>query len=395
MVPRREANRPRADALTLAVAAWLCDDARLAMAYERPNITALAAYVPGEQPAATDLVKLNTNENPYPPPEPVLEAVRGIDAEALRRYPSPTAAPFRQLAAEMHALTPEQVIATNGGDELLRLAITVFCEPRAGGRGGRSGGGGGGGGGLGIAEPSYSLYPVLAAIHDTPVTRLGLGEGFELPGDFADRLNAARCRLAMLVSPHAPSGRLVPVDQLAELARRFDGVLLIDEAYVDFADGDALELVRAGLENVLVLRSLSKGYSLAGLRFGYGLGHAGLIAVLDKARDSYNTDAVSQAAAVAALRHRDAAAASCAKVRRERARLSEALGQRRWHVGPSDANFLLATPPPEGPGAAEIYESLKARGIYVRYFDQQRLRDKLRITIGTAEQNDALLAALG
>ncbi|MEX0886254.1 MAG: aminotransferase class I/II-fold pyridoxal phosphate-dependent enzyme [Phycisphaeraceae bacterium] len=363
------------------------------MPYERENITRLSAYVPGEQPADARLVKLNTNENPYPPPEPVMQAIRGLAPDVLRRYPSPTAQPFRELAAEVHGVTPAQVIATNGGDELLRLAITVFCEPTGRGVGQI-------GGGLGVAEPSYSLYPVLAAIHDTAVVRVALGDAFELPGDFADQLNDAGCRLAMVVSPHAPSGRAVAADELAAVARRFRGVLLIDEAYVDFADGDALGLVRDGdggrLDNVLILRSLSKGYSLAGLRFGYGIGHPGLIAALDKARDSYNTDAVSQAAATAALRHRELAAAGWNKVRAERGRLAGALVDRGWRVLPSDANFLLAQPGAarQGGTAAEIYESLKRRGVYVRYFDQDRLRDRLRITVGTAEQNDALLAAL-
>ncbi|HEX7010032.1 MAG TPA: histidinol-phosphate transaminase [Phycisphaeraceae bacterium] len=357
------------------------------MPYERSNIQRLEAYAPGEQPQTQQVVKLNTNENPYPPAPQVLEAIRQVSAESLRRYPPPRADRFRQTAARVHGLTPQQVIATNGGDELLRLAVTVFCEPASPGQTR---------GGVGTAEPSYSLYPVLAAIHNTPLTRVPLREDFSLPEDFADRLNDAGCRLAFIVNPHAPSGRLQPLEELERIARRFKGVLLIDEAYVDFARRDALPLLdpASGIDNVLILRSLSKGYSLAGLRFGYGLGHPDLIAALDKARDSYNTDVLAQAAAVAALEHRQHAQATWRQVIAQRDRLTESLRQQGWSVYPSQTNFLLAAPPPSGPDARSLYESLKARGIFVRYFDQDRLRDKLRITIGTPEQNDALIEAL-
>jgi len=248
------------------------------MPYQRDNIDRLAAYVPGEQPpiGSGPLVKLNTNENPFPPAAGVLQAIRDIQGDQLRRYPPPTASACRAAAARAHGLSPDEVIFTNGGDELLRLALTAFCDP-----------GGSGGGGLGVADPSYSLYPVLAQIHDTPLTRVALGDDFALPDDFSDRLNDAGCRLAMVVHPHAPSGRLEPLERLEAVARRFQGVLLIDEAYVDFAPHDCLTLLDPGkaLDNVLLLRTLSKGYSLAGLRCGYGLGHRDLVSVLDKVRE--------------------------------------------------------------------------------------------------------------
>ncbi len=363
------------------------------MAYERDNIRSLSPYVPGEQPQDSKIVKLNTNENPYPPAPAVLEAVVGVGADALRRYPSPTANRFRLTAAEMHDLDPDQVIATNGGDELLRLAMTVFCDPTGSEE---SGGGGDVAGGIGETWPTYSLYDVLARIHDTPIVRVPLEEDWSIPLDFAGRLNNAGCRLALVVSPHAPSGRYESRDRLREIATEFNGVLLVDEAYVDFARDDALELIRGedAMDNVLLLRTLSKGYSLAGLRFGYGLGHRDLIAALDKARDSYNTDALSQAAAVAALNSRDAARESCSKVVDERRRVGDELARLGWWVWPSDSNFILSQPPKKGPNAQAIYESLKAQGVFVRYFDQDRLRDKLRITIGTPDQNDTLLSVL-
>ncbi|MEX2672813.1 MAG: histidinol-phosphate transaminase [Phycisphaeraceae bacterium] len=354
------------------------------MAYERQNIQRMAGYVPGEQPADADVIKLNTNENPYQPAEPVLQAMRGVEAEALRRYPPPTAMPFREAAAELHGVHPENILATNGGDELLRLLITTFVEP---------------GESIGVTEPSYSLYPVLAAVQDAPVVRVALHDDWSMPDDLAEQMNAAGVKLTLVVNPHAPSGTLADVATLRALATQLDGVLVIDEAYVDFVDPDlgydAVGLVRE-MANVVILRSLSKGYSLAGLRFGYGIGSAGLIEpMLTKTKDSYNTDIVSQRVATAAIRHRDLAIRNCEAVRRERASMTEALAKLGLSCPPSQSNFVLASVPDDCAGGAKaLHEALKQQGIFVRYFDQDRLRDKLRITIGTPRQNHALLEAL-
>jgi len=353
------------------------------MSYERENIRKLHAYVPGEQPQTTQVVKLNTNENPYPPAQSVLDAISNVAAESLRRYPPPDAKDFRETAARVHGLTPQNIIATNGGDELLRLAITVFCEPSQTGRG------------LGETWPTYSLYDVLADIHDTSVFKLPLNDDWSLPGDAAKQFNDAGCRLVIIVNPHAPSGRCESVDTLRQLATDINGVLLVDEAYVDFASTDALSLVQpdSGLDNVLILRTLSKGYSLAGLRFGYGLGSANVIAAMHKARDSYNVDVLAQAAAVAALNNREHAVESARAVITERDRLAGELVRRGYTIAPGQSNFLLATAPLPL-NAGDIYRLLKEKGVFVRYFDQDRLRDKLRITIGTPPQNNALLDAM-
>ena len=210
------------------------------------------------------------------------------------------------------------------------------------------------------------------------------------------QMNDRSVRVAFVVNPHAPSGRLGSIDELAAIAETFNGVLVIDEAYVDFVDpqiGHETVGLIGSFDNVLILRTLSKGYSLAGLRFGYGLGAASLIEpILTKTRDSYNTDAVAQALAVAALNGRVEAAETWARVRSERTRLAEALAGLGLYSEPSQTNFLLTT---VGAGAADLYRRLKDRGIVVRYFDQDRLRDKLRITVGTPDQNDALIEALG
>jgi histidinol-phosphate aminotransferase len=349
----------------------------------RENIQKLSAYTPGEQLDTTVVTKLNTNENPYPPSPKVMQAIAQLPAEKLRVYPPPLAQPFRDAAAQLHGLAANNIIATNGGDELLRLILTCYCEPN----------GGSGSGGIGVTDPTYSLYPVLAAIQDTPVTSVNRNDDFSLADDTIHRWNDAGCSVGMIVNPHAPTGRFESADSLREIAKQFNGLLLIDEAYVNFAPGDAVQLVRDGVENVILLRSLSKGYSLAGLRFGYGIAHTNIIATLDKARDSYNTDALSQAAAVAAITDQVYATDTWAKVIAQRDHLTLELRQRGFTVLDSQSNFVLTTPPDKFV-ASQLYADLKARNLLVRYFNAPRLDDKLRITVGTPEQVDKLLNAI-
>ena len=352
--------------------------------YERPNIRAMQGYTWGEQPQDARTIKLNTNENPYPVSARVQEALSGIDAASLRAYPQPTADRLRDAIAARHGLSREQIVVTNGGDEALRLAITTFVEPKAA---------------FGMASPSYSLYPVLANIHDAGIVEVPLGDDWVLPEDLAPTLNAAGAELTCLVNPHAPSGTLTDTETLSRIAASLDGVLLIDEAYVDFVDParayDSTQLLETH-DNVLILRTFSKGYSLAGLRLGYLLGSTELIApIIGKTRDSYNIDHISQTVGLAAFEDLQHAATSWAQVRESRAHLVNALGQLGLQSPPSEANFVLATVPATArQDAAALYASLKAQGILVRYFDTARLDDKLRISIGTPEENDRLVAAL-
>ncbi len=354
------------------------------MSYERDNIRRMAGYSYGEQPDDPRIIKLNTNENPYPPSPRVAEVLAAFDIGRLRRYPPPTAAPFRALVAERLRLSPDQVLATNGGDEALRLAVTTFVDPRAT---------------FAMAAPSYSLYEVLARVQDCRVESVPLGEDWLLPVDFADTVNAAGARLTCIVNPHAPSGSLLGVAALARLAEAIEGVLLIDEAYIDFVDPalghDTTPLLR-DFDNVLLVRTLSKGYSLAGLRFGFVAGDAGLIEPMAaKVRDSYNQDVLAQELAGAAFADQAYAGKTWERVREDRERLRAALLARGFEVPRSQANFLLATPPDFDQAAtAAMFENLKARGILVRYLDHPRLARALRITVGTPAENDALLAAL-
>jgi len=358
-----------------------------AMTYERANIRAMTGYAAGEQPDQARVIKLNTNENPYPASAAVTEALQSIRVEDLRRYPPPLADGFRRVAAAHHGVQTDNIMATNGGDELLRLAVTTFVEP---------------GQAIGIAAPSYSLYPVLADIHAAGVFSVPLDADWTLPEDFADQLNAAQVPLAFVVNPHAPSGLLTSVAELDRLATRFRGVLLIDEAYADFVTPeqqyDALPLIRRH-DNVLILRTLSKGYSLAGLRFAYGIAAASLLApMLYKTRDSYNTDYVSQRLAAAAVGASAEAAESWRLVREQRQHLSQALTEMGFGCLPSEANFILSEVPDIGHErrllAPWLYRQLKNHGILVRYFDQSRLQARLRITVGTAEQNAQLLGVM-
>jgi histidinol-phosphate aminotransferase len=352
------------------------------MTYERAAIQRMHGYVPGKQPANPDTLKLNTNENPYPPSPAVFEVLRSISAESLRKYPEPMAQEFRDEAAHLHGVSPEQIVAVNGGDELLRMVITTFVDP---------------GQPIGVLAPSYSLYPVLAAINASPVVSVQATADFGVPSEFAARMNEAGVNLSLLVNPHAPSGHLLSRAQIADIASELNGVLLVDEAYIDFVDpelGHDLMPLLETHDNVLMLRTLSKGYSLAGLRYGYGIGSKGLIApLLTKTRDSYNVDAIAQRVATAALRDQNHARDSWERVRSERGRLHAALRELGFHAPTSQSNFLLATVP-QGKVALELQRGLEARGLLVRYFAEPRLDNCLRITIGTPEQNNRLLAAL-
>jgi histidinol-phosphate aminotransferase len=354
------------------------------MSYERKHIQRMAGYVPGFQPRMP-AIKLNTNENPYPPGQAVAACLAALSPEVLQRYPDPTADAFRATAARVHRLTPDHVVATNGGDELLRLALTTFLEPNRP---------------LGVLTPGYGLYSVLAQIHQAPLCAVPLGDDWHLPDGVADRWNAALCQLAIVTNPHAPSGALTPVATLDRLAGIFRGVLLIDEAYVDFVDPDLHHDATALIgrhRNVLLLRTLSKGYSLAGLRLAYGLGDTQLIApILGKTKDSYNVDAIAQAVGAATLADTASAAASWSAVRASRACLQRELAALGLSSEPTQANFLLVSVPPRSPwgGAEALHRRLMDRGIYVRWFDEDRLRDRLRITVGTPAENDVLIAAL-
>jgi len=344
------------------------------MTYFRKNIEQMPGYVPGEQPGADGrVIKLNTNENPYPPPPRVLQVLRETDWSLLRKYPDPMANKVRDIIARLFDGDRENVLCGNGSDELLTLVLRTFV-----GEGER----------IAWPTPTYSLYPVLAEIQAAEAVEVPTRDDFTVPlGDLAQ----VDAKVVILCNPNAPTGVFTPVDAIADLADRFDGVVVVDEAYADFGPGSAIAAVKEK-PNLLVLRTLSKSYSLAGLRFGFAVGPADLIAGLAKAKDSYNVDAVAIEVASAALEGQDWMRANAETIRAERDRIAQHLDALGFDVTPSEANFLLARAPD---GQAEAcYRYLKERGILVRYWNLPRLADKVRITVGTPEENDALLAAL-
>jgi histidinol-phosphate aminotransferase len=335
----------------------------------------MSGYTPGEQPRPGDrVIKLNTNENPYPPSPRVFEAIQSVTADALRRYPQPMADDFRRVAAGVHGVSPDQILAGNGSDDILQIALRTYC---------------GASDVLASPEPTYSLYPVLAELADVRFTTVPWAAGWLLP---VAALLALQPRAIFFANPNAPSGTWVTPDAVSALAARTDALVLVDEAYADFAGASCLDLL-ARHENVLITRTLSKGYGLAGLRFGYAIGHAAVIEQMAKVKDSYNCDAIAIAAACAALEDQPYAQAQWTRVTAERDRVSRELARRGFSVIPSRANFVLATTPGASP-AGPIYEGLKSRGVLVRFFDKPGLRDKLRITIGTPDENALMLDAL-
>jgi len=342
------------------------------MGYFRENVEKARGYEPGFQPKELDVVKLNTNENPYPPSPSVMKVLAEISAERLRRYPDPLGNEFRQAAAEIIGVPPDYIMCCNGGDELLNIAFRAFCDQDRP---------------VAYPVPSYSLFPVLAKLQNCKAIEVPFDTEFNLPA----KLASTDAALTIVCNPNAPSGTFINVEELASLADEVSGVLLIDEAYVDFAETNCIELVR-NFDNVIILRSMSKGYSLAGMRFGYAIAQPDLTAGLMKLKDSYNVDAVAIAIATAAIKDQKYFKENVEKVKAERARLTIQLRKLGFDVPDSQSNFVLAKC--KNCKAPEVYQKLVERNIYIRYFAHPGLEDKLRITVGTPEQNDKLLAAL-
>ena len=361
----------------------------------RPNVQAMAPYVPGEQPAAgTKVIKLNTNENPYPPSLRVRAAVRAATDDRLRLYPNPTAAKLRERLARWHRCAPENLLVGNGSDELLALATRAFVEPvGCGGNAGASERRATAQATIQFFTPSYSLYPVLAAIHGARAHPVALRPDFSLPPLVALRREKSwefDAALSFITTPNAPSGRGYATAALKALCAAQRGVVVLDEAYVDFAEENALRLA---LEQprVLVMRTFSKAYSLCFQRVGYCLGPVPLIAALEKVKDSYNVNGLGQVAALATLDDLEYYRANFRRVRATRAWLSLELDRLGFEVFPSQTNFLLVRPPRFS--AREWLEALRARKLLVRWFSAPEVSAYLRITVGTDAEARALVRA--
>ena len=339
----------------------------------RRNIARMAGYVPGVQPQEQGFVKLNTNENPYPPSPAVRRAIMAEPAASLRLYPDPDATRLRKQAALTYGFDISRVIAGNGSDDLLAMVARAFI---------------GEGNSLCCPTPTYTLYDTLVGVQGGKIIGVPYPGDYSLPADLAKK----RAKVTIVASPNSPSGTSVPTSVLADLADRVPGVLVIDEAYADFAEETALSLAREK-GNVIVLRTFSKSFSLAGVRIGLGFAHPAILEGLNKVRDSYNVSRLAIAAGEAALRDISWMETNVAKIRKTRAALISALPSLGFIPFPSQSNFVLARRA-GGRSARPVYEKLKARKVLVRYFDTPRLAGCLRITVGTDDEVGSLLAAL-
>lgn len=365
----------------------------------RPSLRKLHAYVPGEQPKIKGLIKLNTNENPYPPAPKVLQAVRAAVDGRLRLYPNPTAQPLREALAKLHGCAPENIIIGNGSDELLALATRAFVEPAASFKNQQPPATGNARANVSKATvqyfaPSYSLYPVLTDIHGAIRNAVPLGSDFAVPSPPELRKSGHwdfRAALTFLTTPNAPSGRGYSTRELDTLCAAQKGVLVLDEAYVDFAEEHALELALKH-PHVLVSRTFSKAYSLCFQRIGYFIGHPELIAALDKIRDSYNVNGLGQVAALVTLKSLPYYRRNFAQVKATRAWLTDQLAALGFDTLPSQTNFILTRPPRLS--AKAWLEKLREQKLIVRWFDYPMIRDRIRITIGTPAEAGALVRAV-
>ncbi|HEX7570603.1 MAG TPA: aminotransferase class I/II-fold pyridoxal phosphate-dependent enzyme [Verrucomicrobiae bacterium] len=367
----------------------------------RPLVHNLHAYVPGEQPKIKGLIKLNTNENPYPPSPKVLAAVQAAVDGRLRLYPNPTAEKLRAKLAKLHGCQPENIIIGNGSDEVLALAVRALVEPLSEGRVPRvPNQNKSGTRGTRPSEtvqyftPSYSLYPVLADIHGAAKNAVPLQPDFSMPS--VPELKRAKkwnfnAALTFITTPNAPGGRGYKTAELEKLCRAQKGVVVLDEAYVDFANENAAKLALK-FPHVLVARTFSKAYSLCFQRVGYFVGHAELIAALDKIRDSYNVNGLGQIAAEATLDDLKFYHANFKKIIATREGLSRELTKLGFRVLPSQTNFILAKPPLFP--AKDWLQKLRDRKILVRWFSAPEVSDYLRITIGTPAEAAALVRAV-
>jgi histidinol-phosphate aminotransferase len=340
----------------------------------RPCIRSMAAYTPGEQPREGTFIKLNTNENPYPPSPRVFEAVgAALTGDRLRKYPDPVGMHFRQTAGRVLGVGPDSILIGNGSDDILTILTRAFVPE----------------GGLIVSPtPSYLLYHTLANLQGARFTTVSYTADWKLPDAWPVRL----ADLTFLANPNSPSGTTVSLPEIDQLRANIYGPLVVDEAYADFAESSALDLLKRGAKDVVITRSFSKSYSLAGIRFGFAVGDPALIQQLYKVKDSYNCDALSLVAAAAAIEDQEYFQTIRTRILATRGRMEKALTDLGFNVCSSQANFVWCrrTDRP----VKSIYEELKKRNILVRYMNYEGYGDGLRISVGTDEEIDRLLAEL-
>lgn len=341
----------------------------------RKNIAEMSPYIPGFQPEEKGWIKLNSNENPYPPSPEVRKAILqevSEDGASLRLYPDAASREAREIAAALYGVDPSWVIMANGSDEILNNLIRAFADP---------------GDEIAYVHPSYSYYSTLAEIQGAAIRRFGITKDRRIE-DFPHSYHG---KIFFLTSPNAPLGFSFNNAYIEELAKACKGIFVVDEAYADFSDTNAMALV-GKYENLVVTRTFSKSYSLAGMRLGLAVAHPEIVVALDMIRDHYHLDRLALVAASAALKDQEDFREKVEKVRKTRDEFTKDLRELGFKVESSQGNYVFAVPPERE--AKEIYEALFERKILVRYFSDPLLKHGLRITIGTDAEMEALLSAL-
>ena len=337
------------------------------------NFRQVKPYTPGEQPKSTRVIKLNTNENPYPPSPAAAEVLRSMDPALFRKYPDPDAVLLRDAIAEYYGISRDRVFAGVGSDDVLGMAFLTFFN-----------------GPLPVLFPNitYSFYDVWAELFQIPYETQPLDDAFRIvPGDYKKPNGGI-----VIANPNAPTGIQLPMDALEEIVKaNQESVVIVDEAYVDFGAESALPLTEK-YENLLVVQTFSKSRAFAGVRIGFAMGHPSLIAALNCVKNSYNSYTLSTPTILlgaAVIRDRAYFEETRAKVIATRERVKAALSELGFTFGDSKTNFIFAKR--EGTDAKALFEAMRSEGIFVRYFDRPLIRDYLRISIGTDEEMDAFL----
>jgi histidinol-phosphate aminotransferase len=343
------------------------------MEYVRPTIAAMKGYVPGAQPDPRQkYIKLNSNENPYPPSPRVKEVLRRMDYDDLRIYPDPLSLDLRERLGRLHGFSSNQIICGNGSDDILNMIVRTFAQP---------------GETIGFYEPTFPLYKVLGVIHGVQNLAVPVVEPYDRPPD-----PPSAVRVFFLANPNSPVGFMYPLSLGRDLARKVRGIFVIDEAYVEFAKENALGFVQE-MENVIVVRTVSKSYCLAGVRLGYAIGREDLIQEMFKVKDPFNVNCLTQAVVAAALEDQEYFRKNISGVVETRewfSREARALGYR---IIPSQGNFVFPQPPEKGRGI-KFFQALYDRKILTRYYDEEGLRDGVRMTVGTREDMETTLQVM-
>jgi histidinol-phosphate aminotransferase len=343
------------------------------MNYVRNCIAAMKGYVPGFQPApGENFIKLNSNENPFPPSRKVQEILQNLAYEDLRLYPDPASLELREKLGSLYGFSANQIICGNGSDDILNIIVRTFASP---------------GDPIGFYVPAFPLYKILGVIHETQGVAIPVAEPYDKPPE-----PPAEVKVFFLANPNSPVGFMYPISLVRSLAQKVQGIFVIDEAYVEFARENALPLV-GELKNVIIVRTVSKSYSLAGVRLGYAIGSEQLIQEMFKVKDPFNVTRMTQALVAAALQDPEYFRKNIQQIIETRDWISKEAVALGYRIIPSQANFIFPQPPQKGRGV-KFYEALFNRKVLTRYYDEEGLRDGVRMTIGTREEMIATLRVL-